>query len=441
MGLVALSCLASPQIASAQALSDAVAAAQGRDPALQSAGYNRDAARENIWIAGARLLPQVSYQETRQNTNQTTTQNTALGPQARDFAGQSYNKQLTLRQGIVRPRDVEGYRQGHMQAEYGDKKYVSAQADLWSRTASAWLDVLAARALVDSYSAALTSVGEWSRQETRRYELGDSTKDSRAEAAAQFAQARATLLDAEMNLKARERAYELLTGMAADSLGKRRIPNESSTFWESGKRNDLWSQILASAPELQAAQAAQDVSRSRANQSLYDNLPTLDLVATSTSAQNDTANTIGYFYTNRQVGIQLVVPLFSGGAMLASRRQAYAGYEASAADREALLMRIETQFTTDWAGQFGLLERAKAARSLVEAAIERRRAAQLGLAKGLRTWAELSNAELLLARRSSDLAGLQVALFKTQARILALLPVQSPEWESWVGNLDAASAR
>lgn len=441
VGLGVLSCLAVALSASAQGLSDSVAAAQVRDPVLQSAGFNRDAARENIWIAGARLLPQVSYQETRQNTDQTTTQNTTLGPQARDFVGRSYNKQLTLRQGIIRPRDVEGYRQGHMQAEYGDMKYVSAQADLWSRTAGAWLDVLAARALVDVFSSTVKSVEEWSRQEARRFQLGDSTKDSRAEAAAQFAQARATLLDAELNLRAREKAYELLTGLAAEPLGKRRLPSEAATFLEPSRRDGLWSQILASAPELQAAQVAQNVSLSRASQSLYDNLPTLDLVASATSAQNDTVNTLGYSYTNRQVGLQLAVPLFSGGAMLASRRQAYASYEASAADREALLLRIETQFTADWAGQSGLLERTKAARSLVQAAAEQRRAAQLGVEKGLRTWSDLSNADLLLARRSSDLIGLQVALFKTQARILALLPVQSPEWDTWVGSLEAASSR
>ena len=168
-------------------------------------------------------------------------------------------------------------------------------------------------------------------------------------------------------------------------------------------------------------------------------LPTLDLVASASSAQNDSTNTLGYRYTNRQVGAQLVVPLFSGGGMEASRRQAYASYEASVADRESLLMRIETQFMGDWASQAGLLERTQAARSLVVAAQEQRRAAELGLAKGLRTWTELSNADLLLARRSSDLVNLQVTLFKTQARILSLLPVQVPAWDEWVKSLDVAS--
>ena len=438
--LIAVAGLMGALSASAQeSLTDIVAAAQGKDPALQSASLNREAARQNIWIAGSRLLPQLSYQQLQQNTNQTTTQDTTLGPQSRNFVGQSYNKQVNLRQGIIRPRDVEGYRQGHMQFAYGEQKYVSAQADLWSRATGAWLDVLAARRMVEVYSVAVKSAGESSLQETKRYKVGDGTKDSRAEAAAQLAQAKAMLLDAELNLRARERSYALLTGLAPESLARRQLPLESAVIFDGTRRDELWALVLSSAPELGAAQAAQDVSLSRANQALYDHLPTLDFVASASSAQNDSTNTLGYRYTNRQVGVQLVVPLFSGGGVDASRRQAYASYEASVADRESLLMRMETQFAGDWATQAGLLERAKAARSLVLAAQEQRRAAELGLAKGLRTWTDLSNADLLLARRSSDLVGLQVTLFKTQARILSLLPVQVPAWDEWVKSLDIAS--
>jgi protease secretion system outer membrane protein len=424
---------------SAQGLVDAVTAAQARDPGLQSASFNREAARQNIWIAGARLLPSISYQESRQNTNQTTTQETTLGPQARDFVGQSFNKQVSLRQGVIRARDVEGYRQGHMQAEYGEQKYISAQSELWSRTAAAWLDVLAARSMVEVYSLAVKSVAESSRQESRRYDLGDGTKDTRAEAVAQLTQARAMLLDADLSLKARERAYELLTALPSEALGRRHLPPETATRLEPNQRDELWALVLSSAPELHAAQTAQNISLSRANQALYDHLPTLDLVASASSAQNDTTNTLGYRYTNRQVGAQLVVPLFSGGGMAATRRQAYATYEASVADRESLLMRIETQFMGDWASQAGLLERTLAARSLVTAAQEQRSSAELGLAKGLRTWTDLSNADMLLARRFSDLINLQVTFFKTQARILSLVPVQTPAWQEWVDRLERAS--
>ena len=148
---------------------------------------------------------------------------------------------------------------------------------------------------------------------------------------------------------------------------------------------------------------------------------------------------MGASYSNRQVGVQLVVPLFSGGGIEAGRRQAVATYQASVADREATLVRLETQFTSDWATQAGLFERARAARSLLDAAKEQRRGVELGLAHGLRNWGELSNTELLVARRYTDLVNLQLSMFKTQARLFSLVPVQEPAWDAWVQALNAAS--
>jgi len=424
---------------SAQGLVDSLKASLDRDPTLQSAKFNRDVARENISIAASRLLPQLSYQEVRQNINQTTTQDTTLGPQVRDFLGQTYSKQLSLRQGVLRARDVEGYRQGYMQSQYGEHKYSSAQADLWSRTAAAWLDVLAAKSLVDIYSRAVKSVSQSYNQESKRFDAGDGTRDSREEALAQLSQSKAMLMDAELNLKAKERAYVLLTGLSVEMHSKRIMPLESAVKLDSSQRDNLWALVLSSAPELMAAKSAEDVSLSRANQAMYDHLPTLDFVASASSAQNDSTNTLGYRYNNRQVGAQLVIPLFSGGGVAASYRQAFASYGASVADRESLLMRLEIQFMSDWATQAGLLERTQAARALVSAAQEQRRAAELGLAKGLRSWTELSNADLLLARRHSDLINLQLSLFKTQARLLSLLPVQTPAWDEWINSLEFAS--
>jgi outer membrane protein TolC len=141
------------------------------------------------------------------------------------------------------------------------------------------------------------------------------------------------------------------------------------------------------------------------------------------------------------MGFQLVVPLIAGGGIEATRRQAVATYQASLADKESMLMKLDNQFSSDWASQAGFLERANAARSLLDAAKDQRRGVELGLARGLRSWGDLSNAELLVARRATDLINLQLSLFKTQARVLSLTSVQSPVWDSWVKNLDLASSQ
>ena len=422
-----------------QDLPEVIGAAQARDATLKSAAANRDAAQENIGITRSRLLPQLSYQNTRQQLHQTTTQSTSAGPQVRDFDGTSYNRQLSIRQGVIRPRDLAGYFAGGAQAEYGGYKYESALSDLWGRSIGAWLDVLAARALVDVQQQTLKAVTEAARQEVKRFERGDGTRDVRAEAQAQSAQAQALLLDAQLALKAREHAYQQLTGLESQHLSKRRLPKEVDVRLSESAKDELLSFVLTSGPELLAAHAVETVNRYRMIQAASDHLPTLDVVASTTRAQNDSTNTLGASYISRQVGVQWSLPLFSGGGVEAGRRQAVATYLASVADSESILTRLDTQFTNDWASQAGLFERTQAARSLLEAAKDQRRGIELGLARGLRNWGELSNVELLVARRHSDLVNLQVSLFKTQARLLSLMSVQAPAWNAWVQAMDVAS--
>jgi outer membrane protein TolC len=131
--------------------------------------------------------------------------------------------------------------------------------------------------------------------------------------------------------------------------------------------------------------------------------------------------------------------LYAGGGLEASKRQAVATYEASIADREALAIKIQNQFDSDWATQEGLIQKANASRGLILAAQEQKRSAELGVKKGLRTWTDVSNAELLLSRRTSDLNYTLLNLFKLQSRILALLPTDDPAWEEWTRQMDLAS--
>jgi hypothetical protein len=72
---------------------------------------------------------------------------------------------------------------------------------------------------------------------------------------------------------------------------------------------------------------------------------------------------------------------------------------------------------------------------------EQKKAALFGVSTGLRTWSDVSNAELLLARRASDLIGIQTNLYKIQSRILSLLPSSDEAWQAWVNLLDQASQK
>ena len=423
----------------AQSLNDTLQAAWGNDPGLQSAAANRVAAKENMGIAKSRLLPQANIQGSQSNLSQTTTQNTTLGPQANSFRGTSYNYTLSVRQGLVRPRDWIGLDLGRQQAFYGELKFQSAKSDLWNRAANAWIDLLSAQMSKMIYAKSIQTIAESAKQEALRFEKGDGTKDSMVEAQAQLQQAKAMLSDAELNLRSKLKAYQTLSGLESNEWLNRRLPDEKNVNFAAFGKDVLWERIEDETPELLASRAVERINQIKAQQSKYDTYPTLDAFGQSTNAQNDTTNTLGYQYRNNQVGVQLSYPLYAGGGLDATKRQAMATYEASIADRESLSIRIQNQFDGDWAAQAGFYEKANAARGLVLAAQEQKKAAEAGIKQGSRTWTDVSNAQLLLARRETDLITVLVNLYKLQSRILSLLPSDDPAWEAWVQQLDVAS--
>ena len=425
--------------AKAQSLSSTLQAALEVDPSLQSAAANRVVATENVGIAKSRLLPQMNVQGSQSNLSQTTTQNTTLGPQANGFRGTSYNYTLSVRQSLIRPRDWAGLTVGKQQALYGELKFQSAKSDLWNRASGAWLDLLAASMNREAYAKAIKGVSESAKQEKMRFERGDGTRDSMIEAQAQLTQAKAMLEDAELSLKSKLRAVELLSGIRPNDWERRSLPEETKVIFKNEEKATFLEKIEEEMPELLAARVIERINQLKVDQARYDHYPTLDAYGQSTNAQNDTTNTLGYQYRNNQVGVQLNLPLYNGGGLEATRRQNIATYEGSVADREALALRIGTQFDADWAAQAGFIERAAAARSLVFSALEQKKAAEAGIVQGMKTWTDVGNAEILLARRVTDLNSVLLNLYKYQARILSLLPSDDPAWEEWISKMDLAS--
>lgn len=418
---------APPAPATVADLPNAFHAATSADPSLARALADRDAAAENVPLARSKLLPQLSFQSSVQHLHQTTTQgDTDVG-----FKGPSFSNSIVLRQAIFRPRDWAGLEIGNRQAQYGEFKLASAQADLWMRTAYAWVDVLAAQSLRDAYSRTLDTVANAAEQEKQRFERGEGTRDSAAESAAQLALARARFAEASQDLRAKVAAFNLITRMNVPEIRGFGLPQASSLAVLPVDTEEFLARAVRTNPELAAAEMTIAVNRLRLKQAASDHLPTLDLIASANKAENDTTPTLGLRYQNTMFGVQLQIPLYAGGGLDAAQRQAAANLASSSADLDAMKQRLSMQFAFDWGAQAGQLERAKAALELVRSGREARRAAEFAIRAGTRTWTDLGSAEILLSQRESDLVNYTATFLKTQAKILSLLPVFDPAWERW----------
>jgi protease secretion system outer membrane protein len=68
--------------------------------------------------------------------------------------------------------------------------------------------------------------------------------------------------------------------------------------------------------------ARQEVNKNRAGHT-----PRVDFVASYTKSNSDTLNTYNQDQTLRSIGVQINIPIYAGGAVSASSRQAVAGLE------------------------------------------------------------------------------------------------------------------
>lgn len=417
-------------------LDAAIASAEKSDPTLASAQANRDAAFENIAIARAKLLPQTGFQSLVQKMQEGVKQDAPSGAAiGNSYLVNAYNNQVSLRQSLYHPRDWMGYDIGQLQSEYGTQKLASARSDLWVRITNAWLDVLSAAELRRIYVETVKTTAYAAEQAEKRFKAGDGTRDTAVEAHAQHELAKSQLAEAEINQRSREQTFKRLTGMDAADLREARLPDYHQVHLAVASADDLQQIVSNTNPEILAAQVAEQVNRKRADQARADRLPTVDLVASKSWAQSDTVFTINQRYNVLAAGVQVNIPLYDGGGLSATQRQAEFAASAASEDLRTQQQKLATQVESDWFSAEASLERARSAEVLIVAAQEQKRAAEMGLKSGVRTWGDVAQADILIARRASDYLNYASSVLRAQARLLSAVPVTQNVWEPWVAQI------
>ena len=404
--------------AQALKLEDAIDSAIKFDPSLRASKFNLLATEENIAIARARLLPQISLQGSSNQLTQTTTQELSSGgSSSRSFTGPSVNHQFVIRQALLRPKELSALRYAELQTQYMKIKYKSDLRDLRSRVINAWIELLGAQEIVKAYEVPLTLMQVVAKQERAKYEQGDSTKDSAAEAEAQYENSMATYIQAVENFKVKEGIFENLTKIPATALAEKKLLIDLLPTFSEGEKTLLWESFQDSSLELQMSKLNELMQLERVKIAESDHKPTLDFIAAVNLAQNDATSTQGIHYRNKQIGFQYTVPLFSGGSLTAGTTQAKLGYEASLAEGEALLTRLKNDFDISWGLLISNAARQKAMVVSLSSGLEQVRSTNRAFVLGVKSVGDSANSELALARKMNDL------IFATQEYLKSVLKV------------------
>jgi protease secretion system outer membrane protein len=425
----------------ALSLWQAYEAALVNDPAYLAAIQENIAGQQYKVLGRAGLLPNISasYSKSKNRTEISTIKHleplgvtstepavepdsvktqASVSPEDRRYS--SYSTSIQLRQSLFNLESWARYKQGVSQTLASDAQFVARGQDLILRLASFYATAKYNEDQLAQVISQRDAYAEQKRANERMLQSGEGTKTEVLEAQAKFDLAEAQVLEAEDDLAHARNALASMIGQEVkqlDSLipnfvAKPVIPN---TF-------EAWKSIaLAQNAEI----AIQRILIESANQEITKNwaghAPKFDLVASISKSSSDTVSTFEQNSYVRSVGVQLSIPLFSGGSVSALTTQAIANYAKAQADLDAKTKQVLLELRKHHGLTVTSISRIAAAEKALGSALLLVDATQKSVTGGVRTNIDVLNAkhQVFEAKRDLELARYKFLLSTIRLRFYA----------------------
>jgi outer membrane protein len=387
------------------------------DPVILQADANRMAAREAKPQALANLLPQLNGSAGVTGDHNAGTQplNTlnANGTVALIAAPATVNTttrtwSVNLRQNVFSWANWMTLKEAGREVAQAEANYQAAEQNLILRVSQAYFAVLAAYDTLQADQSALEAIARQLDQANKRFEVGLIAITDVEDAKAARDTAAATVIAQKRVLATAEDQLQEITGQKYDRLAKpgTDMPLNSPEPAD----EDRWVTVsLDQNLSLISSRLAADIARDNVRIAIAGHLPTLDILAgRSYQSQGVDETFAGYpfnydtYFNDRQITLQLTVPLFSGGATQSKVRQTQ--YQWIAA-KEAVVQSsraTERQARDAYLGVISGIARVGALRQAVESNHTSLKATEAGYEVGTRTSVDVLNARRNLVQAETD---------------------------------------
>jgi outer membrane protein/protease secretion system outer membrane protein len=389
------------------------------EPAYQAARATAAASREALPQAISQLLPnvQASGSQSRADTTQTFP-NAAGQDVSRAYNYLSYNYALTLRQPLFRMQSWANYQQAEARVSGTEADLETALKDLGGRVAEAYFAALLAEDVLASVLVQKEANLAQLNSAKRALALGWGTRTDVDEAQASYDFVLSQELEASQNTGYSKRQLETLINQPVSSLARLDPALMELAPPQPAKLEDWLARAEETNPGIKSLLANLEVARQEVKKASAGHLPTVDMFVQRSVTNSDSEIAINQHYDTSRVGVQVTIPLYSGGYVNSTQRQASANVEQAQqkldASRRELSLKVRKQFQSVGEGveRIRALEIAK--RSAEQAIIS----TQKGVMAGTRTSLDVLNAlqkgatvERDLARARYDYALARIRLF------------------------------
>lgn len=401
--------------------SSAYHAALSQDANIRAARAANNAGRERVQQARSQWLPNVSFSATRNKNELTSASPNALGiTQESQSTYFSQNQTLTFRQALYSQTKSADFKQAESQVADADALLAHELQNVTTRISEAYFGAL----LAEDQLALLLSQETLTQTQLdaaqKLFTAGVGTRTDIDEVQARLDLNSAQLLEARQNIDySRQQVIALInqpiTKLAQLDIARLQlIPPNPATVGE-------W-QTLAelNSPEIKALIARKEAAQLQIEKSKGGHLPTLDLVAQWSISDSEYVTQLKTNYNTRSIGLQLAVPLYGGGYIDSTIRQATAEYERAVetleATRRDLGLRLYKEFRGVTEGVLRVKALEQAVRSAEQAVISSQKSAQAGV----RTQLDVLKADALKMESMRDLAQARYLYLLSRVRLKAL---------------------
>ena len=294
------------------------------DAQIRVAKADHLVSKEEIARARAEFRPRVNMSSLQGRNETKSIVPTQYGPYQQDQYYKARTYDLSIRQPLFNLSSYADYNQAKAVVAKSDALLQKEEFGLILRITEAYCNALYSEDNLEFSHAHIKATLEQLQQTKRRYEKGFGTITEINEAQAEYEIALAEGVDIVNGLDFTRRELGRMTGVYSEELSKL-VPEKMVLAIPEPAHVDSWIE-LAHADNHDVAAARQEIliAKREIDKQRATRYPTLDLVVDRNYSENGSNYTIDQTYGTNSISLQMNVPIYSGGYVSASVRQAQA---------------------------------------------------------------------------------------------------------------------
>jgi outer membrane protein len=413
------------------------------DPQIREADANRRAAREARPQAWANLLPQIAGSGSRVETKSDGFQEIAqeVGGAVQVFRREGESEPETtrwaidLRQNLFSWENWALLRRSSSEVAQAEADYQAAQQDLMVRVAERYFAVLAERDNLEAQQAALDATSRQLEQAEKRFDVGLIAITDVQEAKAARDTGSAGVIATKRSLATAEELLREFTGKKYERLAK---PREEMPLRSPDPQNaEQWVELSMNQNlALISSRLAADIARADVQTAFSGHLPVIDFIATKGHFEEESQQVFPGDITvplqseldDDTIGIQISLPIFSGGRTQSLVRQSQFRWIAARERHERVSRETERLARDSYLGVISEIARVQALRQALESSQTALKATEAGYEVGTRTAVDVLDARRTLVQAQTNYARSRYDYILNVIRL-----------RQAAGNLDAAT--